>query len=130
MGVLSPAFCGVDSPARESGRLEGVVVGLCCPGAIDLSHIDSCSVGCCQRAQCLLHCSQTPNYRLFLQQLCKVGQGLSHPCTQIQIHHARMYLEEGATRHIHAIHVMGFQGVVGYLNLKVSLFLPHLFPPL
>ena len=43
--VLSPAFCGVDSPARESGRLEGAVVGLCLSGPIDLSPIDTCRVG-------------------------------------------------------------------------------------
>ena len=45
MDVLSPAFCRVDSPARESGRLEGAVVGLCCSGPTDLSPIDGCRVG-------------------------------------------------------------------------------------
>ena len=45
MGVLSPAFCGLDSPARESGRLEGTAVGLCCSGPIDLSPIDSHRLG-------------------------------------------------------------------------------------
>ena len=44
-GVLSPAFCGFDSPVRESGRLEGTAVGLCCSGPIDLSPIDSRRVG-------------------------------------------------------------------------------------
>ena len=130
MGVLSPAFCGFDSPARESGRLEGTAVGLCCSGPIDPSPIDNCRMGYFWRAQCHLHCSQTPNHWSFLQQPCKVGQGQSHPCTQVQMHHARMYLEEWVIRHIHALHAVGFQGVVGYLNLKVSLLLPHLFPPL
>ena len=38
--MASPAFCGVDSPVRESGRLEGAAVGLCFSGPIDLSLID------------------------------------------------------------------------------------------
>ena len=117
-GVLSPAFCRVDSPTRESGRLEGTAVGLCCSDPIDLSPIDNRRVGVFWRAQPLLHCSQTPSYWSFLQQLCKVSWGPSHPCTQVQFHHARMYLEEQVTRHIHALHAKGFDGVVGYLNPK------------
>ena len=45
MGVHSPAICGFDSPARESGRLEGTAVGLCYSGPIDPSPIDICRVG-------------------------------------------------------------------------------------
>ena len=41
VNALSPAFCRVDSQARESGRLEGTVIGLCCSGPIDLSPNDS-----------------------------------------------------------------------------------------
>ena len=43
--VFSLAFCRVGIPARESGRLEGMVVGLCCSGPIALSPIDNCRVG-------------------------------------------------------------------------------------
>ena len=124
--ALSPAICGVDSPTRESDRLEGTVVGLCCSGPIDLSPIDSYRVGVSLEDSAPIALFSDH----FLQQPCKVRQGLSHPCTQVQIHHVRMYLEEWVTRHIHALHAVGFQGVVGYLNLKVSLPLPHQFPPL
>ena len=47
MDGLSPAFCEVDSPVRESGRLEDAVVGLCFSGPIDLSPIDKCREGVC-----------------------------------------------------------------------------------
>ena len=47
MDGLSPAFCVVDSPVRESGRLEGAVVGLCFSGPIDLSPIDNRREGVC-----------------------------------------------------------------------------------
>ena len=44
---LSLAFCVVDSPVRESGRLEGAAVGLCFSGPIDLSPIDKRREGVC-----------------------------------------------------------------------------------
>ena len=85
-------------------------MGLCCSGPIDLSPIDSHRVGVSLEGSVPIALFSDPELPVIFSTMHKVGQGLSHPCTQVQIHHARMYLKEWVTRYIHALHAVGFQG--------------------
>ena len=79
-------------------------------GSADLSPIDTCRKGVFSEdssAYCTILRPQTTGR--YFNNRARLG-GVLVTCTQVQIPHVRMYLEERATRHIHAIHAVGFLG--------------------